>query len=104
MPLENSDPRIIPTDATAIIIYRGAAFEPMAELRKLEASLDTPTTSPVTARAARTARITVKRGSIFYFRFRCFPYTITRDFATDSITVSTLMYVPYKFAIAIITF
>ncbi len=43
MPLDDMTPRMMPTEATARIVRMPAAFEPMAELRKLTASLVTPT-------------------------------------------------------------
>lgn len=44
MPLENSEPMMIPKAATSTIALRGAALEPTAEFKKLAASLETPTT------------------------------------------------------------
>ena len=59
IPLEVIAPMIMPIEAIRRMIFRGAAFEPNAELRKLTASLVTPTNSPDTASAARMIRITV---------------------------------------------
>ena len=55
---------------------RGATFEPMAELRKLMASLATPTTMPITARMARMMTMAVNKGDIveYLFRFWFFPF------------------------------
>jgi hypothetical protein len=43
MPLEKVEPTITPSPAIARIILKGATLEPIAELRKLAASLVTPT-------------------------------------------------------------
>jgi hypothetical protein len=59
MPLDVSVPTRIPIDATIRITRRGAAFDPIAELRKFTASLVTPTKRPETASTARMAIITV---------------------------------------------
>ena len=59
MPLDVTAPMIIPTDATAMMILRGAAFDAMAELRKLAASFITPMKRPVTARIIITTSMKV---------------------------------------------
>ena len=59
MPLEVRTPMMMPTEATARIVRMGAAFEPMAELRKFTASFVTPTKRPETARMPRITTITV---------------------------------------------
>ena len=43
IPLEDMTPRSMPTDATESMTFIPATLEPMAELRKLTASLVTPT-------------------------------------------------------------
>ena len=59
MPLEVTAPTMMPHEATAIMKRFGAAFEPMAELRKFAASFITPTNNPDTARIPNMTRITV---------------------------------------------
>ena len=59
IPLEVRAPMMIPIEAMSIITFLGAAFEPIAELRKLTASLVTPTKRPATARMPRTITINV---------------------------------------------
>ena len=59
MPLEVTVPNRMPIEATSRMVFMGAAFEPMAELRKLTASLETPTKRPETARIPRITTITV---------------------------------------------
>jgi hypothetical protein len=49
IPPENKDPKRMPTLATVRITQRGAALEPILELRKFTASFDTPTTRSNTA-------------------------------------------------------
>ena len=63
IPLEVMAPTMIPTEATVIITYRGAALDPSAEFRKFTASLATPTTSPDTA-SASMMRTTIRYKSI----------------------------------------
>ena len=70
MPLEVSVPTRIPAAATQRIVRRGATFEPMAELRKLMASLATPTTMPITARMARMMTMAVNKGDMVKYLFR----------------------------------
>lgn len=71
MPLEVSVPIRMPAAAIQRITRRGAIFEPMAELRKLMASLVTPTTMPRMARTAMMTTIAMKREDIGdpYFTF-----------------------------------
>ena len=47
--LENTAPRMIPTEATAIMNLKEAALDPTADPRKLTASLLTPTMRSSTA-------------------------------------------------------
>jgi len=54
MPLEKVAPTTIPRAAIIIITRSGATFEPIAEFRKLTASLLTPTTRSEIASANRT--------------------------------------------------
>ena len=54
IPLEKEAPMRIPSAATAIIAFREAALAPMAEFRKLTASLLTPTTRSEMAKKKRT--------------------------------------------------
>jgi hypothetical protein len=58
MPLENSDPTKTPKEATIIVVLKLTAFEPMAEFKKLTASLLTPTTKSKIASSASTRIIT----------------------------------------------
>ena len=64
MPLEVSVPIRMPAAAIQRITRRGATFEPMAELRKLMASLATPTTMPRMAKTAMMTTIAMKRGDM----------------------------------------
>ena len=57
IPLEKTAPMSTPNAATVRITLKGAALEPMDELRKLTASLLTPTTRSV---MARTNKMTTK--------------------------------------------
>ena len=57
IPFENTAPTRTPAAAMARIILKGAAFEPMAELRKFTASLLTPTIRSEIASRKRTATI-----------------------------------------------
>ena len=66
MPLEVTVPNRMPIEATSRMVFMGAAFEPMAELRKLTASLATPTTMPITASRARMTTIAVNSGDMDY--------------------------------------
>jgi hypothetical protein len=50
------EPRRIPAEATRKMTYRGAAFEPSAEFRKLTASFETPTIRADTANAIRITK------------------------------------------------
>ena len=59
MPLEVTAPTMMPHEATAIMKRFGAAFEPMAELRKLAASFMTPMNKPVTASSTIAASMNV---------------------------------------------
>ena len=59
MPLDVTTPTMIPAEATSRIVRMVAALEPIAELRKLTASLVTPTKRPETARIPRITTITV---------------------------------------------
>ena len=59
IPLDVTAPMMIPIEAIIRITFLGAAFEPIAELRKLTASLVTPTNRPATARMPRTITINV---------------------------------------------
>jgi len=54
IPVENVAPTTIPSAAINIITFNGATFEPMAEFRKLTASLLTPTIKSEIARANNT--------------------------------------------------
>jgi hypothetical protein len=58
MPLEKTAPTSIPKAAMAIMILKDATFEPMAEFKKLTASLLTPTTRSEAARMNNSTRIT----------------------------------------------
>ena len=58
IPLEKVDPASTPTLATVMMTLKLATREPMAELRKLTASLLTPTKRSTTARMARKPKIT----------------------------------------------
>ena len=59
MPLEVAAPTMMPMEATAMMIFNDAAFEAMAELRKLAASFITPMKRPVMARTTITANMKV---------------------------------------------
>ncbi len=59
MPLEVIVPSRIPTEAMVKMTLREAALEPIAELRKLTASLETPTTRPRIARISKMTTMTV---------------------------------------------
>jgi hypothetical protein len=48
-----------------MMVLKGAALEPMAELRKFTASLATPTIKSATAKNANTATANHKKPSIF---------------------------------------
>ena len=52
MPLEETAPNAIPILATIIIVLKDMALEPIAEFKKLTASLLTPTIKSVTAKTA----------------------------------------------------
>lgn len=54
IPAEDNAPTNIPAVAIHIIVRNGATLDPMAELRKLTASLPTPTIRSDTASIART--------------------------------------------------
>ena len=66
MPLDVSVPTRMPAAAIQRMTRRGAAFDPRAELRKLTASLATPTTMPITASRARMTTIAVNSGDMDY--------------------------------------
>ena len=68
IPFDVSTPIIIPTAATVRITFLLATFEPRAELRKLTASLLTPTTRSRIASTAKMTTITVKIGLITIFK------------------------------------
>ena len=57
IPLEYTAPIKIPRLATIMIVLSEIAFEPMAEFKKLIASLLTPTTISATARIVRATSI-----------------------------------------------
>ena len=59
MPEENVAPSRTPRLATHIVVRKLAMRQPRAELRKLEASLLTPTKRSMTAMTARNASITI---------------------------------------------
>ena len=59
MPLEVTTPMRMPRDAMARMTFIEAAFDPMAELRKLTASFVTPTKRPEMARIPRMPIMTV---------------------------------------------
>ena len=59
IPLENNAPTATPKLATIIVVLKEMAFEPMAEFRKLTASLLTPTTKSSMAKIAKTTNITI---------------------------------------------
>ena len=59
IPFDMEAPTKIPIAATAIITLKGAAFAPIAELRKLTASLLTPTDK--SKMAMRKIKITMIR-------------------------------------------
>ena len=59
IPLENRAPPRTPRLANIRIIWRGATFDPIAELRKFTASLATPKTRSERARAKRTRTIII---------------------------------------------
>ena len=60
MPLENVAPTRTPTLATSITVLNDAMRDPMAEFRKLTASLLTPTNRSNAASSARNNRMTTK--------------------------------------------
>jgi hypothetical protein len=64
IPLEKVAPKTMPTVAISMIMIKGAALEPMAELRKFTASLLTPTTRSETANTIRMITISRKKVSI----------------------------------------
>ena len=64
IPLLREAPRKIPTAATPRMTLNGAAFAPIAELRKFTASLLTPATRSKQARMIKKARIQIKIMSI----------------------------------------
>jgi hypothetical protein len=64
IPLEKVAPNTMPTAAIIMIITKGATLEPMAEFRKLTASLLTPTTRSDTANTMRIMTISRKNVSI----------------------------------------
>ena len=53
IPLEKMAPIAIPKLATIIMVRMETTFDPMAEFKKLTASLLTPTTRSIAARATR---------------------------------------------------
>ena len=55
IPLEVMAPKAIPILATTIMVLKEIALEPIAEFKKLTASLLTPTTKSVIAKIARAA-------------------------------------------------
>ena len=57
IPLEKTAPIKIPKLATIIMVFIEIAFEPIAEFKKLIASLLTPTTMSATAKKARAINI-----------------------------------------------
>ena len=59
IPLDVTAPTMIPSETTVIIMRIGAAFDAMAELRKLAASFITPIKSPATAITTITASMNV---------------------------------------------
>ena len=59
MPLDEIAPNAIPILATIIIVLKETAFEPIAEFKKLTASLLTPTIKSVTAKIAKAAIINI---------------------------------------------
>jgi hypothetical protein len=61
MPLENIEPKTTPRLATRRMIRIGATLEPMAELRKLTASLLTPTIRSTIAAINKMASRAVKK-------------------------------------------
>ena len=61
IPLENIEPSTTPALATNNMVRRGATFEPIAELRKLTASLLTPTIRSIMATTKRMTSNTVKK-------------------------------------------
>ena len=67
MPLDVSVPTRMPAAAIQSMTRRGATFDPRAELRKLTASLATPTTMPITASRPMTMTMLVNRGLIWSF-------------------------------------
>ncbi|MBA7584814.1 hypothetical protein ES708_26776 [subsurface metagenome] len=66
MPLEKVTPQRIPAAATINKIRRGATFAPIAEFRKLTASLLTPTIKSDIASIKRTITMSRKTLSIIY--------------------------------------
>ena len=64
IPLEKIAPKAIPRLATIIMVLNEMAFEPIAEFKKLTASLLTPTTKSATAKAAKAIIINKKILSI----------------------------------------
>ena len=67
IPLENTAPIKIPKLATIIIVLNEIALEPIAEFKKLIASLLTPTTISRIASTARAINIKRYMLSIFYY-------------------------------------
>src|SRR5690606_23605301 len=65
IPLENNAPLRIPTEATIMIVLKGATFDPTAEFRKLTASLLTPTPMSIIAKTAIIISIIKYKFSIF---------------------------------------
>lgn len=65
IPLENNAPIRIPTEATIMIVLKGATFDPTAEFRKLTASLLTPTPMSIIAKTAIIISIIKYKFSIF---------------------------------------
>ena len=57
IPLENTAPTAIPILATIIIVLNEIALEPIAEFKKLTASLLTPTTKSAIAKTAKATII-----------------------------------------------
>lgn len=65
MPSEKVDPMMMPIPAIIMIVFRGATLAPIAELRKLTASLTTPTIRLPKARETR--KITARSSKLGIF-------------------------------------
>src|SRR5690625_191335 len=64
IPVEKTAPIITPTLATVKIVFKEAALEPKAEVKKFTASLLTPTTNPATDIPTKTVNINIYIDSI----------------------------------------